>query len=45
MPYHCAECKLAVIVFGEKLIKGCRCDAAVVAEASAGLVGQGGVSG
>lgn len=33
--YHCAKCNLAVLVHGENVIRGCKCDAPVVANMQA----------
>ena len=49
MKYECAECHLAVIVLkkedGEnEIIKACGCDAPVLANAIATVIGLGGLS-
>lgn len=45
MPYYCSECKLAVIVIaGHPPIKPCKCNASIIAEASAQATGSGNLS-
>jgi len=41
MMHYCAECKLAVIVTPEKIIKPCHCKAAIIGEMSATCKGSG----
>lgn len=46
MNYYCSQCKLAVIVLpGYEPIKACTCNAAIVAEITAGLKGSGTLNG
>ena len=42
--YRCSRCNLAVIVAAGEVIKACNCDAPVIAEASASVVGAGGLA-
>ena len=41
--YRCAQCGLAVIVTDGAVVRGCSCEAAVVADMSSTLAGAGGV--
>lgn len=41
--YRCAQCGMAVIVLDGEIIRACHCNAAVVADATATMHGQGGV--
>lgn len=45
MKYYCNECKLAVIVLPEQEpIKGCKCNAPIVANMSSSMIVKAGVS-
>jgi hypothetical protein len=41
--YTCSACSTAVLVIDGKIIKACRCNAAVHASASASVRGRGGL--
>lgn len=39
--YKCSKCGLEVIVLKDKIIRACKCDAVVIAEASTKIKGLG----
>lgn len=43
MPYSCAQCGLLVLMIDGKPVRGCGCDAAVIADMRATTGGAGGV--